>query len=149
MNHFSFRPFKHICIACILLSAQSQLFAQSSPAKGAENTAPSKSDSKAGAKSAATVGAPIQKMKKQVFVLPLDGMVGIGLRHDEMEQVEKIADGYGPGQVIILRINSNGGLVTEGDLIAATLTRIKNKHRLVAWIEKAISGGAFTGLYCE
>ena len=149
MKHFSLRVFKNICIACFLLSAQSQLFAQSSSPKSGESTPPSKSDSKAGAKTAATAGAPIQKMKKQVFVLPLDGMVGIGLRHDEMEEVEKIADGYGPGQVIILRINSDGGLVTEGDLIAATLTRIKNKHRLVAWIVNAISGGAFTGLYCD
>ena len=148
MKHFSLRGFKHICIASILLSAQSQIFAQSAAPKGAESKPPIQTDSKAPTKSAATA-APIQKKKKQVFVLPLDGMVGIGLRHDEMEQVEKIADGYGPGQVIILRINSNGGLVTEGDLIAASLTRIKNKHRLVAWIEKAISGGAFTGLYCD
>jgi hypothetical protein len=87
--------------------------------------------------------------KKHVFMLPLDGMVGIGLRHDEMEQVEQVADKIGPGQVIILRINSNGGLVIEGDMIAESLTRIKQKHRLVAWIEKAISGGAFTALWCD
>lgn len=37
MKHFSLSPFKHICIACILLSGQSQLFAQSSPAKSREH----------------------------------------------------------------------------------------------------------------
>lgn len=87
--------------------------------------------------------------KRQVFILPLDGMVGVGLRHDEMEQIEKIADTFGSGQIIILRINSNGGYVTEGDMIAESLTRIKSKHRLVAWVEKAISGGAFTALYAD
>ena len=138
-----------IFLTCILSSVQSQIFAQSSPTKSAGSTAPVKAGGKAGVKSAAPTVAPIQAKKKQVFLLPLDGMVGIGLRHNEMEEVEKLADASGPGQVIILRINSNGGLVTEGDLIAATLTRIKSKHRLVAWIEKAISGGAFTGLYCD
>ncbi len=122
---------------CML--ASSQLFAQAS-------TTPARTPP-ASTKKAVVAAAPVAAKKKQVFILPLDGMVGIGLRHDEMEQLEKIADGYGPGQVFIIRINSNGGLVTEGDLIAETLTRIKSKHRLVAWIEKAISGGAFTALY--
>lgn len=149
MKHLSSRNRKFIGVASILLFSQAQLFAQSSAPKGGQSSPPVKTNSKAPAKSATTSVDPIQKTKKQVFVLPLDGMVGIGLRHDEMEQVEKIADGFGPGQVIVLRINSNGGLVTEGDLIAASLTRIKSKHRLVAWIEKAISGGAFTGLYCD
>ena len=100
---------------------------------------------------ASTQAAPPESLtaKKQVFVLPLDGMVGVGLRHEEMEEVEKIADKFGPGQVIVLRINSNGGLVIEGDKISDSLMRIKNKHRLVAWIEKAISGGAFTALHAD
>jgi len=109
-----------------------------------QSTVPSKgADGKPTAKDASAAG------KKHVFVLPLDGMVGIGLRHDEMEKVEQVADKIGPGQVIILRINSNGGLVIEGDMIAESLTRIKQKHRLVAWVEKAISGGAFTALWCD
>lgn len=87
--------------------------------------------------------------KTQVFVLPLDGMVGVGLRHEEMEELEKIADGFGPGQVFIIRVNSNGGLVIEGDKINVSLMRIKQKHRLIAWIEKAISGGAFTALHAD
>jgi len=116
--------------------------APSAPAKqGGTAAKPSSATSKG--KDAASAG------KKHVFMLPLDGMVGIGLRHDEMEKVEEIADKIGPGQVIILRINSNGGLVIEGDMIAESLTRIKQKHRLVAWVEKAISGGAFTALWCD
>ncbi|MDA1261327.1 MAG: hypothetical protein O3B75_00330 [Planctomycetota bacterium] len=152
MKHFTFRSVKIICISCILVSAQSQAFAQSvtpktSPAK--DTAKPEGKTSATASTTASTIVNPVEKKKRQVFVLPLDGMVGIGLRHDEMEQVEKIADSFGPGQVIILRINSNGGLVIEGDWIGASLTRIKAKHRLVAWIEKAISGGAFTGLFCD
>jgi len=115
-----------------------------SPATGKQSAA---SSQKTPDKSAAKDVAP--NAKRHVFMLPLDGMVGIGLRHDEMEKVEQIADKIGPGQVIILRINSNGGLVIEGDMIAESLTRMKQKHRLVAWVEKAISGGAFTALWCD
>lgn len=130
--------------ACMLSSTE--VLAQASPVASRAQAATSKNPTAA----VAPVVVPVEKSKKkQVFILPLEGMVGIGLRHDEMEQLEKIADGYGPGQVFIIRINSNGGLVIEGDMIAETLTRIKNKHRLVAWIEKAISGGAFAGLYAD
>ncbi|MSR28195.1 MAG: hypothetical protein EXS03_01290 [Phycisphaerales bacterium] len=104
--------------------------------------------SQSDAKTSVTGDTAVKK-KTQVFVLPLDGMVGVGLRHEEMEEVEKIADAIGPGQVIILRVNSNGGLVIEGDKISESLLRIKQKHRLVAWIEKAISGGAFTALHAD
>ncbi len=87
--------------------------------------------------------------KRQVFILPVDGMVGVGLRHNEMEAIEKVADSFGEGQLIILRVNSNGGLVIEGDQIEKTLQRLRTKHRLISWIEKAISGGAFTGVQAE
>ncbi len=93
--------------------------------------------------------AEAERPKTQVFVLPLEGTVGVGLRNEEMEKLEKIADTFGPGQIFIIRINSNGGLVIEGDEINVTLSRIKQKHRLVAWIEKAISGGAFTGMHAD
>lgn len=127
------------------VASASQSTTPPKPAGGSkQSTVPSKgADGKPTAKDASAAG------KKHVFVLPLDGMVGIGLRHDEMEKVEQVADKIGPGQVIILRINSNGGLVIEGDMIAESLTRIKQKHRLVAWVEKAISGGAFTALWCD
>jgi len=82
-------------------------------------------------------------------MLPLPGMVGVGFRHEEMERLEKEADKLGPGQVIIMRINSGGGLVIEGDKIYVSLNRIKKKHRLVAWIEEAISGAAFTALFAD
>lgn len=114
---------------------------KSKPAKAASGT--SAADANAGDSPDA------ERPKTQVFVLPLEGTVGVGLRNEEMEKLEKIADTFGPGQVFIIRINSNGGLVIEGDEINVTLSRIKQKHRLVAWIEKAISGGAFTGMHAD
>lgn len=154
MTHFLLSKITFISITCFLVSAQVQVSAQSPIPPSKTPSVPSKgaavsSASKTAQKSAPATDTPAQSTKKQVFILPLDGTVGIGLRHDEMEQVAKIADSFGPGQIIVLRINSNGGLVIEGDKIAATLTRIKVNHKVVAWIEKAISGGAYTALFCD
>ncbi len=144
----STRWFSIACFACLTLSVDASAQTQNPPST--LPTKPKATDVAPSGQSKATPAeATDERKKQQVFILPLDGMVGVGLRHDEMEQLEKIADKYGPGQIFIIRINSNGGLVIEGDKIAESLTRIKNKHRLVAWIEKAISGGAFTALYAN
>ena len=84
-----------------------------------------------------------------VFLLPLSGTLGIGLRHQEIERIAEEADKYGPGQIIVLLIDSPGGLVIEGDKISDSINRIKKNHRVVAWIREAISGGAFTALHCD
>lgn len=84
-----------------------------------------------------------------VFLLPLSGTLGIGLRHDEIEKIGEEADKYGPGQIIVLLIDSPGGLVIEGDKVGATINDLKKRHRMVAWIKEAISGGAFTALHCD
>lgn len=98
---------------------------------------------------AGPINGPRTDGKKTVFILPLPGTVGIGLRHEEMDRIEKVADKLGPGQIIIMRINSPGGAVSEAVKIRDSLMRIKKKHRLVAWIEEAISGGAYTGLFAD
>lgn len=100
------------------------------------------------AKNGASTGAPIAAMP-HIFVLPMEGMVGTGMRHDEIEAVAKEADKYGPGQIIVLLIDSGGGLVIEGDKIHATMKEVKKRHRIVAWIKKAISAAAFTALHCD
>ena len=84
-----------------------------------------------------------------VFVLPLEKMVGMEFRHDEMRRVAEEADKYGKGQIIILVIDSGGGLVTEMEKIHETLMEIKKRHRLVAWVEKAISAACATALHCD
>ena len=104
---------------------------------------------KAAKTDATKLGVGEKDTRRQIFILELGGMVGVGLRHNEMEAIEKEADKFGPGQIIVIRINSGGGLVTEGDEIADTLIRMRDKHRVVAWIEEAISGAAFTAMHCR
>jgi hypothetical protein len=84
-----------------------------------------------------------------VFVLPLKEMVGLYFRHDEMVAIAEEADKYGPGQIIVLVIDSGGGAVTEMEQIHETLTEIKKRHRVVAWIKKAISAACATAMHCN
>ena len=107
--------------------------------------------------SAAPAVAPIEGANQSaassdwpgVFLLPLKGTLGIGLRHDEIKKIAAEADKYGPGQIIVLLIDSPGGLVIEGDKVSDVINDVKKRHRVVAWIREAISGGAFTALHCD
>jgi ATP-dependent protease ClpP protease subunit len=94
-------------------------------------------------------GTGTKDSTKGVFYMPWSGMVGIGARHDEFEQLAAEADKLGPGQTIVIQIDSGGGLVLEGDEISKSLIEIKKRHRLVAWIKKAISAAAFTAMHCD
>jgi hypothetical protein len=87
--------------------------------------------------------------KPGVFVLPLSGTVGVEFRHEEMLKVAKEADKFGSGQIIVLLIDSGGGSVVEMEKIHETLTDIRKKHRLVAWIRSAISAACATALHCH
>jgi len=84
-----------------------------------------------------------------VIVLPLTGPVGVNIRHQEIEAVGKKADELGPGQTIILDIETGGGLVTEMEQIARVIQDIKRRHRVIAWIREAISAGCATAIQCE
>ena len=91
----------------------------------------------------------LKSSKPGVFFMPWEGPVGIEARHDEIKAIIEEADKYGPGQIIVLQINSPGGLVIEGDKIHETLKDVKQRHRVVAWIKEAISAAAFTSLHCD
>ncbi len=84
-----------------------------------------------------------------VFVLPLKGTVGIEFRHDEIEKIAEEADKYGRGQIIVFLIDSGGGLITEMESIHETMITIKKRHRLVAWVKKAISAACATAMHCD
>lgn len=126
-------------------------------AKDAAGTAPAANAAKtegtgtAGAQAGAATGEakPTDGSFKGVFFLPMEGMVGTGLRHDEIEAIAKEADKAGPGQIIVLEIDSPGGMVLEAQRIHEILKDLKKRHRLVAWIKKAISAAAFTAMHCE
>lgn len=84
-----------------------------------------------------------------VFFVPLKGMVGMEFRHEEIEAIGKEADKYGRGQIIVLLIDSNGGLVSESEAITDTIWELKKRHRVVAWVKKAISAGCSTAMACD
>ena len=91
--------------------------------------------------------------KEQVVLyLPLEGGVGEGFRHQEIERIGQRADELSPdgGAIIVLKINSNGGLVAESLQINDRIHNIKSRgHRVVAWIRKAISAGCSTAMACD
>ena len=91
----------------------------------------------------------LESSKPGVFFMPWEGPVGIEARHDEIKSIIAEADKYGPGQIIVLQINSPGGLVIEGDKIHETLKDVKQRHRVIAWVKEAISAAAFTSLHCD
>ena len=84
-----------------------------------------------------------------VFYLPLSGMVGLEFRPEEIESIVAQADAAGPGQTIVLDIESGGGSVVEYIIIAQTIMDAKKKHSLVAWVGEAISAAAGTALACD
>jgi hypothetical protein len=79
----------------------------------------------------------------------MEGMVGVEFRHDEIEAIGKEADKYGDGQIIVLLINSNGGLVFEALQITEAIRELQKRHRVIAWIKKAISAGCSTAMSCR
>ena len=95
-----------------------------------------------------TPGPGLEDKWPKVFLLPFEGTVGSFARHNEIKQIGEVADQYGDGQIIVLLVDSPGGLVREGDEIHETLVDIQSRHTLVAWIRKAISAGAYTSFHC-
>ena len=87
--------------------------------------------------------------KRGVFLLPWKGGVGQTARAAEIEKIALEADKWGPGQIIILDIDSPGGLVTEIFKIVDTIAKVRERHRVVAWIREAISAAAVTSMQCD
>lgn len=84
-----------------------------------------------------------------VFVLPLSGMVGTRIIYEHIDKMAEYADGYGPGQVIILKIDTDGGAVLETQRIADRLFEVRERHRVIAWIDKAFSAGCAIASVCH
>ena len=90
--------------------------------------------------------------RQVVLYLPLEGGVGDEFRHQEILEIGKHADRLAPegGAIIVLKVNSNGGLVAESMKINTTIRDIKSRgHRVVSWIRKAISAGCNTAMACD
>jgi membrane-bound ClpP family serine protease len=87
--------------------------------------------------------------KRGVFVLPWAGGVGQTARNEEIDAIAKEADKWGPDQIIVLEVDSPGGLVVEILEISKTLADVRKRHRVVAWVKKAISAAAVTSMHCD
>ncbi|MCH2148607.1 MAG: hypothetical protein MK095_04165 [Phycisphaerales bacterium] len=84
-----------------------------------------------------------------VFYLPLSGVVGVEMRAEEIQEIVAQADAMGPGQTIVLDIESGGGMVVEYIVLADVIMEAKNRHSIVAWVGEAISAAAGTALACD
>jgi ATP-dependent protease ClpP protease subunit len=111
------------------------------PANGASSTSTTSSSSRK--------NPDINPSAPGVIVFPLDGGVGQEIRREEFELVKKEADRLGDGQVIVLLINTNGGSAAETEHIAHVIFDMKERHRVVAWIKKAISAGCMIAMCCD
>jgi len=85
-----------------------------------------------------------------VLVLPMSGMVGIGIREQEIRRIGREADRLGPGQIIIFKIDTGGGMLLETFNIVSVMKDIKQRHRLIAWVNPAaISAGCAIASICH
>ena len=94
--------------------------------------------------------APEGELPKGFFVLPMEGMVGHLMRPTELrELVDHIDENYGPGQIIVLKVNSGGGIGHVWSDIRDYVFEARKRHRIIAWVESAISAAAMTVYCCD
>lgn len=118
-------------------------------ARKAEEARPARSQSRGSGRSSEPKSPEPSDGFRGVFLLPLVGGVGQEVRHNEIKAIIEEADKFGPGQIIVLEIDSPGGAVTEMTEIANTILEGKKRHRIIAWIRRAISAGAATAACCD
>ncbi|MCH2141207.1 MAG: hypothetical protein MK100_09280 [Phycisphaerales bacterium] len=86
---------------------------------------------------------------KPTFLLPMTGMVGLEFRPEEIEAIIAQADELGPGQTIVLEIDSGGGYVAEWEMIRDAIYEGQKRHRFVAWVIDGTSAACSTTLCCD
>lgn len=102
------------------------------------------------AKSETKAMKPLGDLPNGVFYLPMHQMVGTYFRPQEIRDlVAHIDENYGPGQIIVLEIDSGGGSVMKWSEIREVVFEARERHRFVAWITHAISGAAATAFLCD
>lgn len=86
---------------------------------------------------------PVDLHNKKVFVIPLHEMVGTYFRADKLKEAVDFVRPMKP-DVIILEINSGGGMLLEIYKLREYIAEIRDEFRVVAWIKSAISAAAMT-----
>lgn len=76
------------------------------------------------------------KQPQGVFVLPMKGIVGLEITARLLRELVAEADKAGPGQIIVLEIDSHGGMLTEAYRFADVFKDARARHRVVAWVNK-------------
>ena len=86
-----------------------------------------------------------------VFILSMEGGVGSEMRATELELLAEYIDkNYGPGQVIVLKVDSGGGAGRMWSDIRDTIFKVRENHRVISWIhDDAISAAAMTVYCCD
>ncbi len=121
-------------------------------AEGGVDDPASESDSGTEASPAAGGGDASEESDESIrptFILPLTGMVGVEFRAEEIEAITAEADELGPGQTIVLEINSGGGYVAEWEMIRDAIYEAQKRHRVVAWVIDGTSAAGMTTLCCD
>ncbi len=81
--------------------------------------------------------------RKCVYVIPLEDEVGKVFRVDKLKEAIDAGRPYNP-DIIVLRIDSPGGLLSEIYKLRDYLQKERNEFHIVVWIKSAISAAAMT-----
>jgi len=102
-------------------------------------------------KQSAAIARPrVEKIgSHRVVLVDLSGGLGETAFASAVTEAGQMADADGPGQIIVLEIDSFGGLVTELYKFVDAIRAVRERHRVVAWVRQAISGAAVTSMQCN
>jgi hypothetical protein len=85
----------------------------------------------------------------RVVLVDLSGGLGYTAFASAITVAGEMADTVGPGQTIVLEIDSPGGMVSEIFKFVDAIRAVRERHRVVAWVREAISGAAMTSMQCD
>jgi len=102
-------------------------------------------------KQSAAIAPPrVEKIgSHRVVLVDLSGGLGETAFASAVTEAGQMADADGPGQIIVLEIDSSGGLVSELYKFVDAIRAVRERHRVVAWVRQAISGAAVTSMQCN
>jgi hypothetical protein len=102
-------------------------------------------------KQSAAIARPrVEKIgSHRVVLVELSGGLGETAFASAVTKAGQMADADGPGQIIVLEIDSPGGMVSEIFKFVDAIRAVRERHRVVAWVREAISGAAMTSMQCD
>jgi ATP-dependent protease ClpP protease subunit len=102
-------------------------------------------------KQSAAIAPPrVEKIgSHRVVLVDLSGGLGETAFASAVTNAGQMADADGPGQIIVLEIDSPGGMVSEIFKFVDAIRAVRERHRVVAWVREAISGAAMASMQCD